>query len=44
MKGELANETVNYDTEIMYLFEPEVWLIKDGDIPRERTGSRSSRS
>ena len=24
MKGELASETVNYDTKIMYQFEPQV--------------------
>ena len=30
MKGELANETVNYDTKLkhMYQFEPEVLVIK----------------
>ena len=38
VKGELANETVNYDTEIeSYQFEPEVQVIKRGS-PGERTG------
>ena len=27
MKGELASETVNYDTKTMYQFEPK-WVIK----------------
>ena len=32
MKGELANETVNYDTKLkhMYQFEPAVKVIKQG--------------
>ena len=32
MKGELANETVNYDTKLkhIYQFEPEVKLSKEG--------------
>ena len=42
MKGELANETVNYDTKTIYQFEPELSLSKK-DTPDERTGYRSSR-
>ena len=38
MKGELVNETVNYETEIKaYQFEPEVQVIKKGSSG-ERTG------
>ena len=42
MKGELANETVNYDTKTIYQFEPELSLSKK-DTPDERTGYRRSR-
>ena len=38
VKGELVNETVNYETEIkVYQFEPEVQVIKKGSSG-ERTG------
>ena len=38
MKGELTNETVNYDTDIKgYQLKPEVQVIKK-DRPGERTG------
>ena len=38
MKGELTNETVNYDTEIKgYQLKPEVQVNKK-DSPGERTG------
>ena len=37
MKGELTNETVNYDTDIKgYQLKPEVQVIKK-DSPGERT-------
>ena len=46
MKGELANETVNYDAKLkhMYQFEPEVKLSKEGSPGEIWTGFRSSRS
>ena len=43
MKGELASESVNYDTDTINQFEPQVQLIKK-DTPGEATGFRSSRS
>ena len=43
MKGELATETVNYDTKTRYQFDSRVQFIKK-EAPRETVGFRSSRS
>ena len=43
MNGELASETVNYDTKTMYQIEPQLKLIKKY-TPGETTVFRSSLS
>ena len=45
-KGELASETVNYDTKTMYQFEPKCNLLRliKKYTPGETACSRSSRS